>query len=240
MLTGSNFPFVDREKCCIWTSFSMSSRKLGPQATITIEASRVKVHHWPYSFEDGQTVYPAKAIDSRLQGEYIQLVQVRQNLIKVSSGCQPRNRLSLSLLLSFSSSSYIFLSQSKNKTQPDLSYPTTMNPAKGRNSTSILHVPPLVRTSSKCVHACQVTLFFVCETWKIFRSLHFEQNQKTKVEIKRMAWPRFDPPNLHRKSLIFQLDHKELDDFGRSKSAEGRRRRTTARHSGLLKRTFLP
>ena len=35
-------------------------RPLGP---------RVKVHHRPYSFEDGPVVYPANAFDSRLRGD---------------------------------------------------------------------------------------------------------------------------------------------------------------------------
>ena len=35
----------------------------------TIEAARVKVHHRPYSFEDGPVVYPANAFDSRLRGD---------------------------------------------------------------------------------------------------------------------------------------------------------------------------
>ena len=35
----------------------------------TIEAARVKVHHRPYSFEDGPMVYPANTIDSRLRGD---------------------------------------------------------------------------------------------------------------------------------------------------------------------------
>ena len=34
-----------------------------------IEAARVKVHHRPYSFEDGPVVYPANAFDSRLRGD---------------------------------------------------------------------------------------------------------------------------------------------------------------------------
>ena len=34
---------------------------------------------------------------------------------------------------------------------------------------------------------------------------------KTKVEIKRSAWARFEPPTLHRKSLSFQVGHEELD-----------------------------
>ena len=34
----------------------------------TIEAARVKVHHQPYSFEDGPVVYPANAFYSRLRG----------------------------------------------------------------------------------------------------------------------------------------------------------------------------
>ena len=36
--------------------------------------ARVKVHHLPYSFEDGPVVNPAKAFDSRLRGDV--LVQV--------------------------------------------------------------------------------------------------------------------------------------------------------------------
>ena len=35
----------------------------------TIEGARVKVHHRPYSFEDGPVVYPANAFDSRLRGD---------------------------------------------------------------------------------------------------------------------------------------------------------------------------
>ena len=35
----------------------------------TIEGVRVKVHHRPYSFEDGPVVYPANAFDSHLRGD---------------------------------------------------------------------------------------------------------------------------------------------------------------------------
>ena len=35
----------------------------------TIEAARVKVHHRPYSFEDGSVVYPANVFDSCLRGD---------------------------------------------------------------------------------------------------------------------------------------------------------------------------
>ena len=35
----------------------------------TIEAARVKVHHRPYSFEDGRVVYLANTFDSRLRGD---------------------------------------------------------------------------------------------------------------------------------------------------------------------------
>ena len=35
----------------------------------TIEVVPVKVHHWPYSFEDGPVVYSAWAFDSRLRGD---------------------------------------------------------------------------------------------------------------------------------------------------------------------------
>ena len=35
----------------------------------TIEEARMKVHHRPYSFEDGPVVYPAKAFDTRLRGD---------------------------------------------------------------------------------------------------------------------------------------------------------------------------
>ena len=71
--------------------------------------------------------------------------------------------------------------------------------------------------------------------------LHFEQKKKkTKAEIKRSAWPRFEPPTLHRKSLNFHLGHEELDDYGRSKSPEGRRRRTTADIPGSLNALLSP
>ena len=41
----------------------------------------MKVHHRPYSFEDGPVVYPANAFDSRLRGDCgYHLVQLRQNL----------------------------------------------------------------------------------------------------------------------------------------------------------------
>ena len=35
----------------------------------TIKAAQVKVHHRPYSFEDGAVVYPANAFDSCLRGD---------------------------------------------------------------------------------------------------------------------------------------------------------------------------
>ena len=34
-----------------------------------IEAARVRVHHRPYSFEDGPVVYPANVFGSRLRGD---------------------------------------------------------------------------------------------------------------------------------------------------------------------------
>ena len=34
-----------------------------------IEAARVKVHHRPYSFEDGPVVHPANAFDSGLRDD---------------------------------------------------------------------------------------------------------------------------------------------------------------------------
>ena len=41
----------------------------------TVEAARVKVHHRPYSFDDGPVVYSANAFDSRLdlRGDLVQL-----------------------------------------------------------------------------------------------------------------------------------------------------------------------
>ena len=38
----------------------------------------MKVHHRPYSFEDGPVVYPANAFDSSLRGDYYRLVQVKK------------------------------------------------------------------------------------------------------------------------------------------------------------------
>ena len=40
-----------------------------PWTQWTIEAARVKVHHRPYSFEDGSVVYPANTFDSRPRGD---------------------------------------------------------------------------------------------------------------------------------------------------------------------------
>ena len=45
-----------------------------------IEAARVKVHHQPYSFEDGPVVYPANAFDSRLRGDLVPLASSPTNL----------------------------------------------------------------------------------------------------------------------------------------------------------------
>ena len=81
----------------------------------TIEAARVKVHHRPYSFEDGPVVM-IRLTRLTLVCEVIRyrLVQVRQNLKKRLFGLAARNRLSLFLTLSFSPSSY-FLSFSIQK-----------------------------------------------------------------------------------------------------------------------------
>ena len=43
------------------------------------EAARVKVHHRPYSFEDGSVVYPANAFTLVCEVIRYRLVQVRQN-----------------------------------------------------------------------------------------------------------------------------------------------------------------
>ena len=77
-----------------------------------------------------------------------------------------------------------------------------------------------------------------CRSFLSVRLKHVSQSllrtKKKKTWNKKSARPRFEPPTIHRKSLTFQQSHEELDDFfGRSKSPEGRRRRTTARHRAL-------
>ena len=104
--TGSKFPIGDGERC---PTVDDRGRTIG-----TIEAARVKVHHRPFSFEDGPVVYPANAFDSRLRGDSMPLVQVRQNLKKDFSGWRP----AIAFLYLFLFHSLLrltsFLSQNKN------------------------------------------------------------------------------------------------------------------------------
>ena len=74
----------------------------------------MKVHHRPYFFEDGPAVYQANAFDSRLRGDLVPLGSSPTKSQKRLFGLAARNRLSLFLPLSFSSSSY-FLSFSIQK-----------------------------------------------------------------------------------------------------------------------------
>ena len=74
----------------------------------------MKVHHRPYSFEDGPVVYPANAFDSRLRGDKVPPGSSPTKIKKILLGLAARKRLSLSLPLSFSPSSY-FLSFSIQK-----------------------------------------------------------------------------------------------------------------------------
>ena len=50
-------------------SLDQSSSFLMEGAQLRIEEAGAKVHHRPYSFEDGSVVYPANAIDSCLRGD---------------------------------------------------------------------------------------------------------------------------------------------------------------------------
>ena len=98
----------------------LSPSPIGSWTQWTIEAAQVKVHHRPFSFEDGPVVYPTNAFDSVCEViiHWYRLVQVRQNLKtkkkKDFSGWRPAIASLSLLLLSFSSSSY-FLSFSKQK-----------------------------------------------------------------------------------------------------------------------------
>ena len=64
-------------------------------------------------------VYPANALDSRLRGDWVPLGSSPIKSQKSIFGLATRNHLSLSLLLSFSSSSY-FLSFSKQKSKLEM------------------------------------------------------------------------------------------------------------------------
>ena len=67
------------------------------------EGARVKVHHRPYSFEDGPVVYPANALTLVCEVIRYRLVQVRQNQKKTFrvGGPQSPFSISSSFILSF-------------------------------------------------------------------------------------------------------------------------------------------
>ena len=55
----------------------------------------MKVHHWPYSFEDGPVVYPANAFDSRLRGDWVPLGSSPTKSQKKKEHCGPQSHLSV-------------------------------------------------------------------------------------------------------------------------------------------------